>query len=194
MIKIGFLALLMLMVFGNTNSTIENEKVIDNFDVSLLSETGQIAYENLRKAAQFEDTHIGIAGSISEHIKEFGIILKEKNADEAFKSILKSGTKAGQLYGLSGIYFTDYKFFKTAVDKYKNNDSIVMTISGCLVADEKISDVVESNAKNVAIIEPTESIEDFWNSNKGSYQLDISNGGYPATFKHFAEKNIRESE
>jgi len=183
---------LLLMAFGKTNSGVESEKVVDNFDPSVLSENRQEAFNNLRKAAQFKDTHIGIAGTISEHVKEFGILITEKDADDAFKSILKSGTKAGQLFGLSGIYFTDYEFFREAATKYKKNVSLVMTISGCLVTDEKISDIIEKNAKNVAIIEPTQTIEDFWKSNKGSYQLDIVNGGYPAKFKHFAEKSLRE--
>ncbi len=189
MTKLLLLTVLFFMIFGNTNSNAEANVESDNFDVLTLSVKGQKAYKNLKQAGQFEDTHIGIAGSLSEYIKDFGVLLDEKNADAAFKSISKDGTSAGQLYGLSGIYFTDYIFFRNAVDRHKKNDSIVMKISGCIVSDEKISNIVESNGKNVAIIKPSQTLEDFWKSNKNSYEIDIANGGYPATFKHFAQEN-----
>jgi hypothetical protein len=188
MIKLIFLTLLSLLIFGNTSSKTKEETVTEKFNVSVLSVSGQEAFKNLNKAMQFEDTHVGIAGSLSEHVVEFGFLIKEKNAASAFKAILKNGTEAGKLYALSGIYFTDYKFFKKAVDKYKKNNNIVMKISGCIVSDEKISNIVESKAKNVAIIKPTQTLEDFLKSNSQSYSIDIANGGYSATFKHFAEK------
>lgn len=73
----------------------------------------------------------------------------------------------------------------------RKNEKRVIAISGCIVSDQKVSPIVESNGKNVAIIKPSQTLEDFWRSNNKDYQIDIANGGYPATSKHFAEKHKR---
>jgi len=187
MTKIIFLLLSFVFMFGNADADAQNNNP-DDFDTSVLSKEGQKAYSILKNASRFEETHVGIAGSLSEFIKEFGVLLEEKKADDAFKYLVKSGTNAGQLYGLSGLYFTDYQYFKKQVEQYKKNDKIVMTMKGCIVMDEQISTIVESKAENIAIIDPNETIEDFWKNNKKSYEIDIAHGGYPATFKYFANK------
>ncbi len=192
MTNLLLLTLSFIMLFGNftseKNSALNMTTEPTNFDVSMLSPAGQEAYKSIKEAAAFEGTHVGIAGTLSQNIEAFGALLKEIQADAAFKAILNNGSNAGQLYALSGLYFTDHKYFLAAVEKYKNNENLVMEISGCLATDKKMSEIVESNSKNVAIIKPTEMIEAFWKSNANSYILDISHGGYPATFKHFAEK------
>jgi hypothetical protein len=109
-------------------------------------------------------------------------------ADEAFKSLVENATIAGKLYGLSGLYFTDYESFKKHVEQFKKNDETVQTMSGCIGFSEKISKIVESNQPDVAIIKKSETIEEFWKKNKGSYEFDIAHGGYPATFKSFANQ------
>jgi hypothetical protein len=192
MTNILLLTLSFFMIFGTSSITAEQKT--DSFKLSSLSKEGQTAYKKLHAAMQFEDAQIGFAGSLSEYVVEFGALLEEKNADAAFKSILRNGTPAGQLYGLSGIYFTDYEFFKVAVNKFNKNEKIVMRISGCILFDEKMSAIVESNAGNVAIIKPTQTLEDFWKSNKRGFQLDIAHGGYPATFKHFADKSKQDGK
>lgn len=192
MTNLLILALSFTMLFGNfvsnnnSASTMETETI--NFDISTLTPSGQEAFKALHEARVFENTHVGIAGLLSQYVVAFGVLLKEKDADAAFKAILKNGTNAGQLYALGGLYFTDHEYFNTAVTRYRNNENVVMEISGCIVFDKTMSEIVESNSKNVAIIKPTEKIEDFWKSNTGNYKLDISHGGYPATFKYFAEK------
>ncbi len=43
----------------------------------------------------------------------------------------------------------------------RKNEKRVIAISGRIVSDQKVSPVVESNGKNVAIIKPSQTLEDF---------------------------------
>lgn len=165
----------------------------NNFDISMLSENGQTAYQELLEANRFEDAIIGRGGDLSDQARKFNILLGETNADAAFKAILENGTIAGKLYALCGIYFTDHEHFKVEVVKYKDTNETIETISGCLVSKEKVSKIVTSNEGNTAIIKSGETLENFWKSNDLSYSLDIENGGYPATFRYFAEKERTEN-
>lgn len=161
------------------------------FNTKQLSPDGQKAYEMLLKTERFEQGAVGYAGIVSRYVESFNVILKEKAADEAFKSLLRQAPTAGKLYALCGLYFTDYEFFRKEVGKYVKSDESVEVMSGCEIFSEKVAKLVESNAKNVAIINPSQTIEDFWKTNKGSYELDIAHGGFSATFKRFANMKKR---
>ncbi|NNE99952.1 MAG: hypothetical protein HKN25_13105 [Pyrinomonadaceae bacterium] len=188
MIKLLILTLSFIFLFGNIDDDplpVESEAI---FDVSTLSVEGQDAYGALLNARQFEDSHVGFAGTLSTKIADFNTLLKEKNADAAFKSILKKGTIAGQLYGLSGIFFTDHSHFKTEALRYAESGMKVEKLSGCLAGSVRVSEIVFSKRENVAIISSGETIEKFWKNNKKTYVLDIAHGGYPALFKHYGKK------
>ena len=187
MIKIFILALSFLTIFGNTNSDSKTPETTETFEVSTLSAPGQKAYDALLNARQFEDSHVGFAGSLSTKIHDFNTLLEEKNADAAFKAIVKKGTPAGQLYGLSGIYFTDHAHFKNRVERFGISDKMVDKLSGCIVGPVRLAQIVFSKSKNAAIIKPGETIEQFWKTNKKTYVLDIANGGYPALFRHYGK-------
>lgn len=191
MSKFVLLAVAMFFLFGNMNAQTTEVK---DFDVSILSKQGQVAYQELIVAQNFEETHIGYAAAFSNLVKDFGILLKEKNADAAFKSMLKNGTIPAKLYALSGIYYTDYEQFQKEIENFKDNDETVSVFSGCEIFEEKVSKIVVSNGENVAIIKPTETMKDFWARNKTTYYLDIAHGGYSATFKHFAEEYQKQTK
>jgi len=193
--KRTFLLLTLLgLILGNAWQVNNVQAETKTFDVEKLSEKGRIAYESLLKAVEFQEGYIGYAAEPSVYIENFNILLREPAADEAFKSLLREATKAGQLYALCGIYFTDYEFFQKQVEKYKKIDDLVLTRSGCIGFSEKVSKIVESDKKNVAIINPKQTIEDWWKANKGSYELDIAHGGYPASFKRFANLKKRNDK
>ena len=173
---------------------IEKRKPTMKFDVAKLSAPGgRAAYERLLKADRFEEGHVGFAGRLSEYIVAFNTLLQEKAADEAFKSLLAEAQIAGRLYALCGVYFTDREFFLQEIETYKTSGEEVQTMSGCLIHSERVSKIVESGEPFVAIINYGETIEE-WRArtNKQSYMLDIAHGGFPATFRSFAEKEKRE--
>ena len=87
-----------------------------------LSETGQAAYQTLLLADQFEDNFIGMAAQPSKLTLAYRKLLKETEADSAFKSLLNQATFAGQLYALCGLYFTDHQFFLTVIEKYRSQN------------------------------------------------------------------------
>lgn len=161
------------------------------FNAEQLSPDGQKAYEMLLKAERFEQGAVGYAGTPSRFIESFNTLLKEKSADGAFKSLLREAGTAGKLYALCGIYFTDYESFRKEIKKYAESGESVQTMSGCLISDEKVAKIVELNAANVAIIKPSQTIEEFWKTNRGGYELDIAHGGFPATFRRFANLKKR---
>lgn len=156
------------------------------FDAKKLSPQGQKAYEHLLKAERFEQGAVGYAGTVSRYIESFNLLLKEEAADEAFKGLLNEATTAGKLYALCGLYFTDYETFQKETENLAKSAESVETMSGCLISSEKVANLVEAKSQKVAIIKPSQTIEDFWKTNPGSYELDIAHGGFPATFKRFA--------
>ena len=164
-----------------------------SFSIDKLSPEGQNAYQNLLDTEVFAQGLVGIAATLSPSVESFNTLLKEKEADAAFKSLIANAKPAGQLYALSGLYFTDQEAFQKEVKNFRQKDEMVRAMSGCEMFDEKISKIVESNDKNVAIIKPGETIEDFWKRNKVSYELDIAHGGFPATFKHYADYNKKKN-
>ena len=189
MYKLLVMSLTLFFVWGNVNANSKTAETEETFVVSSLTTKGQEAYDGLRKANMFEESHVGYAGTLSTHILRFNTLLKEKNADSAFKSIIKKGTKTGQLYGLSGIYFTDHEYFKKEIERLGSSDALVMKIGGCIVDEVKMEEIIFSKSENVAIIKPGTTIQQFWENNKKSYVLDIANGGYPALFKSYGKSN-----
>lgn len=174
---------------SSTESKIKEN--MELFNAKKLSPEGQKAYENLLKAARFKQGAVGYAGTMSPYVESFNVILKEKAADEAFKALLNEATTAGKLYALCGLYFTDYETFQKETGKYAKSEESVEAMSGCMIFSEKIANLVESKSEKVAIIKPSQTIEDFWKTNPGSYELDIAHGGFPATFKRFANTKKR---
>ena len=153
-----------------------------------LNDEGKKAYDTLVVAKRFEDEFIGFAAQPSVLVKAYRELLKQPQADVAFKSLLKEATLPGQLYALCGIYYTDHSFFLTVIEEYKNKSDYVGTLFGCLGGDMPVSEIVESKAPNVVrLSSPKQTISEWLTKNravtKKGYLLDIVGGGYPSTFK-----------
>jgi hypothetical protein len=171
---------------------VEPAKEVVKFDLKKLSEAGKDAYHNLLNAQSFQSPHLGDAGTFSSLVESLGILLEEKNADEAFKALLQNATLPGQLYALCGLYFTDYAFFQKEVKRFTENDESIETINGCIISPEKVSQIVELKDPKVAIIKPSETLEDFWKTHSDGARFDIAHGGYPANFKESFEKEKKK--
>ena len=118
-----------------------------NFDESVLSEDGKQAYEKLLKVKLFAIGGIGYSGEISEGEKLFDVLLEEKEAMSAFKSLVKNGTIEGGVYGLFGLKMIDCDCFQQEFADFKksktsgNNKEIFNSQSGCsLIEAETNSD------------------------------------------------------
>lgn len=162
--------------------------VLDSLD---LSAEGRAAVYALLKAERFETGPVGFAGSPSAYIKNFQTILREPDAAELFKYLSVEATTAGKLYAVSGLYLTDQETFRKASGSLKTSIEMVPLLEGCLMVYLPAGKIVESDAENVAIIEPGKTMKDFRALNAGAYIIDIAHGGYPATFAEFADTRMR---
>jgi hypothetical protein len=153
----------------------------------IVSAEGKTAVRELVEAERFETGFVGFAGSPSSYINRFNTVLRETEAARLFKYIFDEGSTAGKLYALSGLYLTDREEFNRAADIMKKSGQTVQVLNGCLISDESVAKIVESDAANVAIIEPGKTMKEFWETNAGAHELDIAHGGYPATFREMAD-------
>src|SRR5215208_2383169 len=69
------------------------------------------AYSLLRSTEMFSSPYVGFGGVPSCEVLAFQSILNSPVADGVFKRLIEQATLAGQLYGLSGLYFTDSRSF-----------------------------------------------------------------------------------
>jgi hypothetical protein len=106
--------------------------------------------------------------------------------------LLAGATDAGRLYALSGLYYADRAAFDKGVELFKGSEAKVQVLTGCLMSDEKMGEIVESTAANVAIIKPGQTMREFWETNTGGFELDIAHGGYPATFRELADIKLQD--
>ena len=83
----------------------------------------------------------------------------------------------------------DQNAFLYQVEEYRMSELQVMIQTGCEVYREQVSRIVESKSDNVAIIGPSETLDQYLSGNPGKlYSIDILIGGYLATFRHFVNK------
>jgi len=157
-----------------------------------LSEKGHAAYNDLLKAEVFETGRVGFAGTLSSHVINLNTLLAEKDAAAALASLAAGATDAGRLYALSGLYYVDRASFDAGIARLKDSEATVRVLNGCLISDEKVGKIVESDAANVAIIKPGQTMREFWESNAGGFELDIAHGGYPATFRELADTKLQD--
>ena len=107
------------------------------FDESVLSESGKQAYQTLLKIQLFAIGGIGYGGETSEGEKAFDILLEDKEAIVAFKSLVKKGTLEGGMYGLFGLKMFECDCFQNELESYKNEKLLKNTkekfsmMSGC---------------------------------------------------------------
>lgn len=184
MLKVLFLVIISVVMLNQVNGQSNNGQ---KFNSEKLSPNGQKAYQNLLETLFFIEPVYHNDEELPAEIKSFNILLDEKHADEAFKSLLKDGAIAGQLYALCGVYYTDNEFFKESVEKYKDSETMVVRVNKDLKFWFKIDSIIELTDGNIAIIPPNETIQDWWKKVKGGYVIDIVHGGFPATFRRYKD-------
>src|SRR5215471_2850170 len=133
------------------------------FSASQLTNDGERSFQVLLQASAFENDELGLARDSSQLVNAYRVLRKERYADAAFKRLLETATTAGQLYGLCGIYYTDYDFFLTVVNKYAERTDYVYTRFGPgPQRGRAVADLVKSTAPNVVrLSSPKESIMDW---------------------------------
>jgi hypothetical protein len=126
------------------------------------------AYALLVSAESFSDAHVGFAGAPSCEVVAFQVVLESYTADRAFKQLLSDATLPGQLYGLSGLYFTDPPTFCGHVERYRVDATSVPTDIGGVTERQSVASLVSATHVD----------------GPNDLPIDIACGGWPTAFKN----------
>ena len=99
------------------------------------------AFEYLRSSTSLEMRSIGFFNVRSLGYLAMCILRRSAAADEAFQELTRSGTIAGQVYGLCGLYHTDPLAFSAALPRYRRSTDYVGVSSGCVTEGRSVADV-----------------------------------------------------
>ena len=139
------------------------------------------AYDLLLTTEEFASAHVDVAGTPSCQALAFQELLDSRMADSAFKRLLKEATIEGQLYALSGLYFTDPSAFEVQVERYSQMTELVTTHFGCVLSVQPVAAIVRSKAP----LAP--SLLQEWHDQNPLEEyppVDIEGGGWPTEFKY----------
>ena len=108
-----------------------------------LSPEGAQAFRGLLRTETFAGPEVGFGGLPSAEVEAFRVLLHEEAGAEAFDTLLRRAHKAGQLYGLAGLYFLDRAKMEAAKGRYLRDENEVETIFGCLIERARVSVLAE---------------------------------------------------
>jgi hypothetical protein len=104
-----------IALFGTQIGSAQSEE----FKREQLSPKGRMAYSQLAAACIFGVGGVGYSGERSKEELALYDLLEEAHALAALKSLVKTGSYEGGLYGLLGLSIRDHGEFNRAVDIYK---------------------------------------------------------------------------
>jgi len=104
--------------------------------------TVEQAYQQLLSTKVFALGGVGFAGTISEGEKAFQLVAASTNGLSLFKAAIKHGTPEAQMYGLLGIRKLSRENVDVYVKSLQSANPTITTMSGCLMAEERASNVV----------------------------------------------------
>jgi hypothetical protein len=117
--------------------------VSDGLTIRSLRPEALLAYDVLEKAEIFDGpNYLGYF----DNAAAFRVIRKEPHADAIFKSLLRRGNVAGQMYALCGLYFTDHKKFESLIHKYEVRTDMVIVYMGDAGEEVPVGRLVKSRS------------------------------------------------
>lgn len=146
------------------------------------------AFEYLRTAERLEMPTVGFLVARSRGYLAMRILRRSVNADAAFKELLQSGTPAGQLYGLCGLYHSDPIRFSSALPRYRADTGTVEMFWGCIIDTHKVSEIACS--ENGLRVPRGGAVEKIWEAQRDR-DPDICGGALPAIF---GERDYNEAD
>ena len=132
------------------------------FNPEILDAKARTAYSKLEKACVFRVGGVGYAGQTSKEELALYDLLEDAHALDALRSLVKTASYEGGLYGLIGLSIRDHGEFSRAVEVYKARKErparqqptsfecfevtgeTVITQSGCLIDEEQRDKVVSA--------------------------------------------------
>lgn len=150
-----------------------------NANALALSPRERQAFEYLRNAESVEMPRVGFSVVYSGGYLAMRILRRSLAADAAFKELVRTGTIAGQLYGLCGVRETDPLFYRMHAPHYANMTGEVVVFGGCVMAGEPIATFVRH--PGAMRLRPRETLQEWWRAhehNGGELHWDIEGGAY----------------
>ncbi len=99
--------------------------------------------ETLRVAGRHTPGCSGFSSLTTAEMLAFREVLGHPQADGHFESLVTETTTAGQLYGLSGVHFTDPAVLSALAEAHLALDDSIEAERGCVVGSERVGDIVE---------------------------------------------------
>ena len=95
------------------------------------------------KAIQLVRISGGIANTETSEAHAVSAICDQTNAVATFRRLLQENGAAQQLYGLLGLQVLNAPEFKTALPQLLNSNAKVRVLSGCIVGEQEVGEVVQ---------------------------------------------------
>jgi hypothetical protein len=120
--------LISLTVSGQTSS----------YDQAQLTVEGKKAYNTLRTVKFFAIGGVGYAGQKSDGERALEVLIEERIAVDAFKSLVAESSLEGALYGLFGLKMLKCECFEAEFSRFRasrfaaDSKEMFTTMSGCL--------------------------------------------------------------
>jgi hypothetical protein len=149
-----------------------------------LSPAARDAFEALKKSERFCDEHVGFAGQTPPEVIALRKLVSEKQAPLRFKELVDTGSTAGKLYALCGLYFSDYAEFQRKIKPFRTSKAKVTTLMGCSIGTDSVAEIVELRESGVVrLTGPNDSLRNWLSKHPpgkdGGFRVDICGGGWP---------------
>ncbi len=82
----------------------------------------------------------------------FGVLCEERDARALFLDLIERAHRAGQLYGLCGLYLVDRQEFTEQLPRYSNDETKVYFANGCIHSFSEVSGIVRSDEGHEDIV------------------------------------------
>ena len=92
----------------------------------------EAAYETLKSVPMFATGGTGFGGTRSDGENALRVLLKQKQAEDALRSLLKEARPPGQMYALVGLKSLHPDVFKKAVVPFLTDKTEIETMYGCI--------------------------------------------------------------
>lgn len=148
-----------------------------------LSPAGREAVQTLARTSYFGGWAVGAAGTPTETVRAWRVVLAEPTATESFVLVLERGTDAGKLMALAGLHRTDRARFDRELPAFRARPGTVSVMtSGCDPGGdpEPIAAVVE-RPDGVRLSGPDDNLFLWSQRNPGRpIHFDLAGGSYTA--------------
>jgi hypothetical protein len=198
-IRLAAAVALCLLVFGGARLA---HYVSDTMTVRSLTPDTLQAYDLLLRAKEFEGPYVGYLVVPSPQAAAFRLIRKDRHAHRIFKTLLRRGTVAGQLYALCGLYYTEYEEFERLIPDYENRTDTVVLFWGCVGEEMPLGRLVKSRSPLAIRYKRGQTMEQGWadwlaahGKSQNVYpELDIYGGAWPEALSRSPEDPIPRSD